>query len=319
MYKYIISRLLYVIPVLIGVTILVFLMIHLIPGDPAQTILGGEATKSALAKLRSQMGLDQPLIIQYFDWLKKIITGNLGFSYTLHMNIASELLPKFWNSIILTLASLVIAIILGVGSGVLSAIYKGSIFDKVFMAISSIGASIPVFWIALMLMWLLALQYPIFPINGMVNMRGNGGPLDLLYHLVLPAFATSLVSVAVIAQLTRNAVLDEIKKDYVSFFKSFNLSKVHINIFHVLRNALPPIINIIGLQVGYIIGGALFSEIVFSWPGVGQAMYTAISSKDYPMIQAGILLIACGFVFVNLIVDIINIMINPKLHESVSK
>lgn len=319
MYKYILSRLLYVIPVLFGVTILVFLMIHLIPGDPAQTILGGEATKSALAKLRGEMGLNQPLIVQYYDWLRKVLSGNLGFSYTLHMNISTELLPKFWNSILLTLASLIIAIILGVGFGILSAVYKGSIFDKVIMAVSSIGASIPVFWIALMLMWLFALQLHLFPINGMINMRGSGGPLDVVYHLILPAFATSLVSVAVISQLTRNAVIDELNKDYVTYFKSFNLTKAKINIFHVLRNALPPIINIIGLQVGYIIGGALFSEIVFAWPGVGQAMYTAISSKDYPMIQAGILLIACAFVFVNLIVDIINILINPKMHDSVSK
>lgn len=316
MYKYIVNRLLYIIPVLFGVTLLVFLIIHLIPGDPAQTVLGGEATKSSLEKVRDQMGLNKPLIFQYFDWLAKLLSGNLGYSYTLHMNIASELLPKLWNSIILTTASLFIAAVLGVTLGVVSALKKGGIFDKICMSISSVGASIPVFWIALMLMWLCAIQFRIFPINGMQNMRGNGGVLDLLYHLILPAFSTSLVSVAVISQLTRNAVIDILNKDYITYYKSFNLSNTQINFKHVLRNALPPILNIIGLQVGYLMGGALFSEIVFSWPGVGQAMYTAISSKDYPMIQAGVLLIAIGFVIVNLIVDVINIMLNPKLQDS---
>ncbi|MCI1857785.1 MAG: ABC transporter permease [Sporolactobacillus sp.] len=318
MIKYITNRLIYVIPVLIGVTIFVFLIIHLIPGDPARTVLGDVSTPQQLKQLRHQMGLDQPLILQYFEWVQKILSGNLGYSYTLHMNIANELLPKFWNSILLTIASLIIAVIAGVGLGFLSAIKKGSLFDQLFMGISALGASVPVFWIALMLMWIFALKFSIFPINGMINMRGNGGALDILYHLVLPAVATSSVSIAVIAQLTRNAVLDELKKDYVSYYRSFNISNFRIYIVHVFRNALPPIINIIGLQVGYLIGGALFSEIVFNWPGIGQAMYVAISSKDYPTIQAGILLISCGFVIVNLIVDIINILINPKLHEAVS-
>ncbi|MGM0878904.1 MAG: ABC transporter permease [Bacillota bacterium] len=317
MFRYILSRILSTIPVLFGVTIVVFLLIRLIPGDPAKSILGGDATSEAVEALRIEMGLNEPVYVQYSTWISQLLKGDLGFSYTLHTPIIQELTPRFLNSMILTIASLLICVTLGVILGLISALKKGSVFDKVSMGVALIGASMPVFWIALMLMWLFAIKTQIFPVSGMYNMRNPGGFMDLLHHLILPAFATATVSLAVIARLTRSTVIDILKKDYVNYFHSFGLSRSKINIVHVMRNSLPPIINISGLQVGYIIGGALFSEVVFNWPGIGKALYVAVTSNDYPTIQAGILLIAITFVVVNLVVDILNVCLSPKLQDSI--
>lgn len=316
MFRFLLSRIVSTVPVLFGVTILVFLLIQLIPGDPARTILGGDATPEAIEQLREEMGLNEPIISQYFSWLLQILQGDLGYSHTVHATIVQEVIPKFLNSMILTVASLLVCTILGVLFGVISALKKGSIFDKTSMGFALIGASMPVFWVALMLMWLFSIQLKWFPVSGMYNMRDPGGLFDLLHHLVLPAFATATVSIAVIARLSRNMVIEVLQKDYIKYFKSFGLSNAKINIFHVLRNSLPPIINITGLQVGYIMGGALFSEVVFNWPGIGLLLYKSITSNDYPMIQSGILLIALTFVIVNLIVDLINTLLSPKLRDS---
>jgi peptide/nickel transport system permease protein len=201
MIRYVTGRLLSMIPVLIGVTIVVFLLSKLIPGDPAQSILGTDATPEAIDALRDEMGLNDSILSQYGFWLINILQGDLGFSYTLSADIASELLPRFINTLILTGASLFICIVVGVFLGAVSAIKNGRFFDKVSMAIAMIGASIPVFWIALMLMWVFSIQINLFPVGGMYNMRNPGGLLDLVSHLVLPAFATATVSIAVIARL----------------------------------------------------------------------------------------------------------------------
>ncbi|WP_054709576.1 ABC transporter permease [Bacillus sp. JCM 19041] len=316
MIKYVTGRLLSMIPVLIGVTIVVFLLAKLIPGDPAQSILGADATPEAVDALREEMGLNDSILNQYGSWLINILQGDLGFSYTLSADIASELLPRFINTLILTAASLFICIVVGVFLGALSAIKNGRLFDKVSMAIAMIGASIPVFWIALMLMWVFSIQINLFPVGGMYNMRNPGGLFDLVSHLVLPAFATATVSIAVIARLSRNTMLETLQKDYIHYFHSFGIADRKINIRHALRNSLPPIINIAGLQVGYILGGALFSEVVFNWPGIGQQLYVAITSNDYAMIQGGILLIAISVVCINALVDILNVALSPKLRDS---
>ncbi|WP_205161145.1 ABC transporter permease [Niallia nealsonii] len=317
MLGYILKRILSTIPVLFGVTIIVFLLIQMIPGDPAKSILGSDATPEAVKALRGEMGLNEPLLTQYGLWMMDLLKGDLGYSYTLHKPIIDELFPRFVNSLILTVASLLICITLGVILGLISALKKDSVIDKVSMGAALIGASMPVFWIALMLMWLFAIKLQMFPVSGMYNMRNPGGFADLLHHLVLPAFATATVSLAVIARLTRSTVLDVLQKDYIKYFHSFGLSNTKINLVHVMRNSLPPIINISGLQVGYIMGGALFSEVVFNWPGIGQQLYTAVTSNDYPTVQAGILLISLTFVIVNLVVDLLNVWLSPKLQDSI--
>ncbi|MBO0999550.1 ABC transporter permease [Bacillus sp. SD075] len=289
----------------------------MIPGDPAKSILGSDATPEAVKALRDEMGLNETLLTQYGLWMMDLLKGDLGYSYTLHKPIINELLPRFVNSLILTVASLLICITLGVIIGLISALKKDRVIDKVSMGAALIGASMPVFWIALMLMWLFAIKLQMFPVSGMYNMRNPGGSMDLLHHLVLPAFATATVSLAVIARLTRSTVLDVLQKDYVKYFHSFGLSKTKINFVHVMRNSLPPVINISGLQVGYIMGGALFSEVVFNWPGIGQQLYTAVTSNDYPTVQSGILLISLTFVIVNLVVDLLNVWLSPKLQDSI--
>jgi peptide/nickel transport system permease protein len=314
--KFLAARIASVIPVMIGVTIVVFLLIQLIPGDPAKSILGPEATPEAVEKLRDDLGLNDPFYIQYLSWIGNLLRGDWGFSYTMHTPIVNEMVPRFLNSLILTAASLLICVFFGVLFGLISAIKKGGVFDKASMGAALIGASMPVFWIALMLMWLFGLQLKLFPVSGMYNFRNPGGWMDLLHHLVLPAFATATVSTAVIARLSRNTVIDILQKDYVRYFESFGISSGKIHFRHVIRNSLPPIINISGLQVGYLMGGALFSEIVFNWPGIGQQLYLAINQNDYPVLQAGILLIAITFVFINLAVDLINVWLNPKLRDS---
>lgn len=318
MIKFLFQRILLTIPVLLGVTIIVFLLIQLIPGDPAKTILGGEATQEAIEVLREDMGLNEPLYLQYGKWITQLLQGELGYSYTLHTPISEEIIPRFLNSLILTTASLLVCVIFGVGLGLISAIRKGGFFDKASMSIALLGASMPVFWVGLMLMWLFSIKLQLFPVSGMYNMRNPGGLPDLLHHLVLPAIATATVSLAVIARLSRSTIVDILQKDYIKYFESFGLSKAKINIKHVMRNALPPIINISGMQIGYIMGGALFSEVVFNWPGIGQALYVAINSNDYPTIQAGILLIGLTFVIVNLVIDIINVWLSPKVLDSLN-
>lgn len=317
MLRFFLSRIVSTIPVLFGVSVVVFLLIQLIPGDPARTILGGDATSEAVEDLREEMGLNDSLFTQYISFISQISKGDLGYSYTLHTSISTEIIPKFINSLILTGASLLVCILLGISLGIISALKKGSFFDKASMGVTVIGASMPVFFIALIFMWLFSIKLQWFPVSGMYNMRNPGGLPDLLLHLVLPAFATATVSTAVIARLSRSTIIDILQKDYVKYFQSFGLSDRRINISHVLRNALPPIVNITGLQVGYIIGGALFSEVVFNWPGIGQQIYKAITSNDYPMIQAGILLIALTFILVNLLVDLINLWLNPRLRDSI--
>jgi peptide/nickel transport system permease protein len=314
--RYSLYRIASAIPVLLGVSIIVFLLVQFIPIDPAKTILGGDATPEAIAALREKMGLNDPLFLQYVTWLQKILHGNLGDSFSLHKPIANELIPKFLNTVILAGASLLICMVIGVLLGIWSAMRQGGAFDKISMVFALIGASMPVFWVALMLMWFFGIEMKWLPVSGMYDLRNPGGTVDLLKHLILPAIATALVSTAVIARLARSTVLDVLQKDYIRFFQSFGLNTYHVTVWHILRNSLVPIINITGLQFGYLMGGALFSEVVFNWPGVGLQLYKAITANDYPMVQAGVLLIAATFVLVNVFVDVLNTFLNPKLRDS---
>lgn len=317
MTRFIFTRFLSTLPVLFGVTVVSFLLIQLIPGDPARTILGAEATPQAIAELRTQLGLDQPIYLQYLHWLMNVLRGNFGQSYSLHVPIIEVLFPKFLNTMILSAASLLICITFGIVFGTISAIKQESFFDKISMAAALVGASMPVFWIALILMWLFAIQLGWLPTSGMHDLRNPGGVGDVIVHVILPAFATASVSTAVIARLTRSTAIEVLQKDYVRYFRSFGMSESHLTVRHVLRNALAPIVNITGLQVGYLMGGALFSEVVFNWPGIGQQMYVSINSNDYPMIQAGILLIAVTAILINYFVDIFNTALSPRLREAI--
>lgn len=310
---YIVKRLLAVIPILFGVSIVIFLFLQLVPGDVAATLLGPRATAESIAAIRAELGLDRPLHVQYFSWLGAMLQGDLGRSIILQVPVLDVVVPKFLNTLILAGASLVIAIVIGIPVGIVSAVRQYSLVDRVGTAGAVVGAATPTFWLALILMYVFALKLRWFPTSGMYDLRGDGGLLDLLHHLVLPAIATAAIPLAVITRLARSSMLEVIRADYVTALRAKGMSERVVIWVHALRNALPPIISITGLQAGFLLGGTLFTEVIFTWPGIGLQLYDAILGRDVPLVQGAMLFIAGFFVLLNLIADIIVAYLNPKL------
>lgn len=310
---YIVKRLLAVIPILFGVSIVIFLFLQLVPGDVAATLLGPRATAESIAAIRAELGLDRPLHVQYFSWLGAMLQGDLGRSIILQVPVLDVVVPKFLNTLILAGASLVIAIVIGIPVGIVSAVRQYSLVDRVGTAGAVVGAATPTFWLALILMYVFALKLRWFPTSGMYDLRGDGGLFDLLHHLVLPAIATAAIPLAVITRLARSSMLEVIRADYVTALRAKGMSERVVIWVHALRNALPPIISITGLQAGFLLGGTLFTEVIFTWPGIGLQLYDAILGRDVPLVQGAMLFIAGFFVLLNLIADIIVAYLNPKL------
>lgn len=311
--RYIVKRLLAVIPILFGVSIVIFLFLQMVPGDVAATLLGPRATAESVAAIREELGLDRPLHVQYFSWLVAILQGDLGRSIILQVPVADIVAPKFVNTLILAVASLVIAIVIGIPVGIISAVRQYSATDRIGTAGAVLGAATPTFWLALVLMYVFALNLRWFPTSGMYDLRGDGGVLDLLHHLVLPAVATSAIPLAVITRLARSSMLEVIRADYITALRAKGMSERIVVWRHGLRNALPPIISITGLQAGFLLGGTLFTEVIFTWPGIGLQLYEAILGRDVPLVQGAMLFIAGFFVVLNLVADIIVAYLNPKL------
>lgn len=313
MLAYILKRLLAIIPILFGVSVVIFLFLQLVPGDVAATLLGPRATEETIAAIREELGLDRPLFVQYFSWLGSMLQGDFGRSIILQVPVADIVLPKFGNTLILAGASLLIAVVIGIPLGIISAVRQYSAIDRGSTALAVLGAATPTFWLALVLMYVFALELRWFPTSGMYSLRGDGGLLDLLHHLVLPAVATAAIPLAVITRLTRSAMLDVVRADYVTALRAKGLSEGRVVWIHGLRNALPPIISITGLQAGFLLGGTLFTEVIFAWPGIGLQLYDAILGRDVPLVQGAMLFIAGFFVLLNLLSDIIIAWIDPKL------
>ncbi|MCM3763159.1 ABC transporter permease [Alkalihalobacillus oceani] len=313
MFIYLLKRILSIIPILLGVSFLVFLMVYLIPGDPARIILGQAATESAILELRAELGLDQPFFVQYGIWLLSVLQGDLGTSIAMRIPVADFLLPKLLNTLILTAGALLICLVGGVLIGLLAALKKYTFFDRFIMFLAQFGANTPVFWLAIVIMWFFSIKLGWLPSSGMYSMRTGPSFSGLLQHLILPAFATATVSLAVIARLTRSSIIEVLNTDYIKTFRANGIPESKIISKHVFRNILSPLLNMSGLQIGYLLGGALFVEVVFSWPGIGSQLYTSINAQDIPMIQAGVLFIAISFVLLNLINDLIVTSLNPRL------
>jgi len=254
--------------------------------------------------LRQELGLNRPFYVQYLIWLGKMVRGDFGTSIALTVPVTNVLVPKFWNTVILSLGALAIAVPIGAGVGIISGYRQLSIFDRVGQILALVGASIPQFWLALVLVAVFALEFRWFPVSGMYDMRGEGGRFDLLRHLVLPAIATSTIPMAVIARLVRAAVIEIMHQDYVQTARAKGLAERHVVLVHVLRNALPQFINITALQVGFLLSGALFTEVIFSWPGIGQALYNAVVARDIPMVQGAVFVATLVFVLANLGADL---------------
>lgn len=307
------NRLLLSIPVLAGVVILGFLLIKLAPGDPAQIMAGPAATPEIVAQIRQQMGLDQPLFVQLARYAERLAQGDLGRSLISNRAVTAELAAAIVPTVELMIASLVWAVPLGIAMGTVAAVRRGSWLDRAVMALSVAGVSLPIFFIALVLMQFLGVTLKWFPF------MGRGGPLwtvDGLRHIVIPALSLGLIFVGPVARMTRSSVLEVLRLDHVRTARAKGLTERRVILRHALRNALIPVVTLIGLQAGYLLGGAVVTETIFSYPGIGRLAVGAILSSDFPLAQGAILVLALGFIFINMIVDILYAVLDPRAQKT---
>lgn len=331
MVSYSIRRLLLLIPVLFGVSLIVFSIVRFIPGDPAATILGTKASPESIAHLQEQLGLNKPFFTQYVSFLKDLVTGNLGTSIKTGSPINEEIWGALAATAELTIVAMIFAVIIGLNAGIISAWFQNSWFDYVAMIIALIGISMPIFWLGLMLQWKVAVDWGWLPTNGRDNIRdpiqqithfylidtliqGNFSQLwAAVRHLLLPAIALGTIPMAMIARMTRSSMLDVMRSDYIRTARAKGQKMFLVVYRHALKNAFIPVLTIIGVESGLLLGGAILTETIFGWPGVGRYVYDAIQSRDYPVIQAGILVIATIFVLINLIVDLLYAVFDPRI------
>ncbi|WP_078379994.1 ABC transporter permease [Sutcliffiella halmapala] len=303
MTKYLIKRLFSMVITLLGVSVLVFLMIHLIPGDPVLNILGEFATEESINRLRETLGLDKPYIVQYFSFIGDAIQGNLGKSYITNQFVLDEIMHRFPVTFQLAVYSLIIGTILGIVMGTIAAVKQNTIFDQLAMLVSLIGISAPGFWIALFLIYIFAYQLPIFPISG----------YDGIYSLILPSITLGLATAGNIARMTRSSMLEVIKQDYMRTAEAKGVDVLRLVFGHGLQNALIPVITLVGLQFGNLLAGAVVTETVFALPGIGSLAIDAIATRDMPTIQGLVLFMAFLFIIVNLMIDIIYSVVDPRI------
>jgi peptide/nickel transport system permease protein len=311
--RYITQRVLSLFPVLIGVTLLVFLVMQLAPGDPAQIMLGPKATETSLTQLRHELGLDQPMYIQYGRWLTRVVQGDWGRSIQLKREVLPFIMERFRNSAYLMIIAVLLACSVGIPAGIISAIRQYSLDDRIAMILVLVGFSVPIFWLGIMLQIIFGLKLGILPVSGM-HSPDQTGVLDLLRHLILPAVALATGATAIIARMTRSSMLEVIRQDYIRTARAKGLSEHTTTGRHALKNALIPVVTIVGLQVGYLLGGDILIEIVFSYPGIGLAMVNGILARDFPLVQGAILLVASSYVLINLTVDITYAYLDPRIH-----
>ena len=306
-------RLLHLGPVLLGVSLIVFLVLHLAPGDPAEVMLGANANKEDLARLRTQLGLDQPLYVQYLTWISHVARGDLGRSLWMKRPVLGEVLERFKATLLLTGSALLLSTLGGIALGIASATRANSLLDRLSGVASLFGASMPVFWLGIVLMVIFSLWLGWLPASGMYAPYGGGGLRDLLAHLVLPAVTLAAASVTIIARLTRATMLETLGQDYVRTARAKGLGERMVVWRHALKNALIPIVTVVGVQAGYLLGGAVLTETVFAWPGVGTLVVQGILARDMPLVQGGVLVIALSFVLVNLAVDTLYAWLDPRI------
>lgn len=332
--KYIVKRLVLLIPVMLGVSVTVFIVMHVFTADPAAVILGEHATAEQLEALREQLGLHDPLYLQYWNFLKGVFQGDLGNSLVSKTPVAKEILSRFPATIELALAAILFASILGVAIGILSAVKKNSILDYMGMVTALLGVSMPIFWLGLLLIVVFSVGLHWLPVAGRVQIGLEPKSMTSFYlldsiltgnkeafvsavkHLVLPAIALGSYSTAIIARMTRSTMLEVLKQDYIRTARAKGLFENIVILQHGLRNAMIPVITVIGLQLGALLGGAVLTETVFSWPGVGSYTIEAILKSDYPVVQGAVMLMAVVFVVVNLVVDLLYAYLDPRIKYS---
>lgn len=312
MIRYLIRRLLYAVPILVGVSIVVFLTVKLVPGDPVSALLGKTATEQTRAELIARLGLDKPLVVQYGAWIQSVAEGDFGTSIGKQQAVGPMVMSAFGNTLILTASSLFVAVVGGVAFGLVMALRPRSGAGRTVSALSVTAVSLPQYTVALVGL-LIAVETGILPAGGMRSV--DGGDLgDVLHHLVLPTIASAIAPMGVIALMFSVALRQVMRQDFVTALRSRGLRNRAI-VLHGVHNALPPLLVIVGLQVGYLIGGVLFVEAILSWPGLGQLVYQAIGARDLPVIQAGVLVGAVVLVLVNVLVDTANGIIDPRIRQ----
>ena len=313
MKRYLARRLLLLVPVLAGVSVIIFMVLHLSPGDPVEIMLGSQATQEDRVRLRADLGLDQPLPVQYVTWLGHVVHGDLGRSLWMKRPVLGEVLLRFKATLVLTATALVLSTIVGLALGVASATRPHSLLDRLSAMASLFGASLPSFWLGIVLMVIFALHLGWLPASGMYAPYGGGDVRDLLAHLLLPALTLAAASVTIVARLTRATMLETLGQDYVRTARAKGVMERRVVLRHALKNALIPIVTVIGVQAGYLLGGAVLTETVFAWPGVGTLMVQGILARDFPLVQGCVLVVALSFVLINLAVDLLYAWLDPRI------
>jgi len=335
MLAFLLRRIVLIVPTFIGVTLLAFALIHLIPGDPVENISGERGMDPARReRLLHEFGLDKPLPVQYIEYVGQVLRGNLGTSLTTHEDESTEFLTLFPATIELAFFALLFSVIVGLPAGIVAAIKRNTVADYAVMGVSLTGYSMPIFWWALLLILFFSVYLGWTPVSGRISVEYDvpattgfmlidtlrsgdfGASRSALSHLILPSIALGTIPLAVIARMTRSSMLEVLREDYVRTARAKGLPRWQVVVVHALRNALIPVITVIGLQVGLLLSGAILTETIFSWPGVGNWLIHGVQSRDYPVVQGGILLIATIVITVNLIVDMLYGVINPRIRHA---
>ena len=329
---YIAKRVLMLVPVLLGTSIIAFSLIHLAPGDPARTMAGEHASQRTINAIREKYGLDKPLYIQYGIWLNRALHGDMGRSIVSNEYVTKEIFDRFPNTFELTFFAMILAIVIGTMAGIISASKQYSALDYTFMGIALFGVSMPVFWLGIMLMMIFGVYLRWLPIGGRINIlipfhritgfylldsiiTGNFAALiSTLRYLILPSTALATIPMATIARVSRSSMLEVLRQDFIRTERAKGLSERVVIYKHAVRNAMIPVITVIGLNFGLLLAGAILTETVFSWPGIGRYVVNAVRMRDYPAVQGCVLFFALVFVIVNLVTDIIYVYIDPRIH-----
>ncbi|MCB2109998.1 MAG: ABC transporter permease [Defluviimonas sp.] len=313
MARYILFRLVSAIPVILGITVIVFLIMSLIPGDPAQAILGAYATPENVARINRDLGLDKPMVERYFIWLGNMLTGDFGRSFSLNRPVLDEILERFSATLVLASVSLLVCSLIGVAAGVVSAARQYGWADKTITFAVLIGISIPSFFLGMLMILLFAVKLRWLPVSGMFEIYGGRGPGDLLRHLVLPSVALAVVATGVVARLSRGAMLEVLRQDYIRTARAKGVGEGRVLWGHALRAAMVAILPILGLQAGFVLSGAVYIEVVFQWPGVGRMLVDAILKRDILLVQGAVTFVAGCYVLFNIVVDVAQAMIDPRI------
>ncbi|MDX1015769.1 ABC transporter permease subunit [Sinorhizobium medicae] len=311
--SYVLTRLIAVVPVLFGLSIIVFLVMALIPGDAATAILGSYATPENVERINRDLGLDKPLVQQYVIWMGNVLQGDFGRSFALNRPVLDEVLERFQATLVLAGVSLVLCSLIGLLTGVISAVRQFGWVDRIITFFVLAGISMPSFWLGLLLIYLFAVHWRILPASGMYAVYGGGDLKDLLLHLILPSTTLAMVAAGVIARLTRGAMLEVLRQDYVRTARAKGLPERRVIYAHAFRAALVSVIPAIGIQAGFVLGGAVYVETVFQWPGIGAMLVKAISTRDILLVQGGVLVVAASYVLFNLLADVVQSMLDPRI------